>query len=362
MIKRLTLDGSTVWCFSLTHGLVDLTTALLVYNAAIVHGLAPEQAAMVTITYDIIAFAIQPLAGFFIDFLKGARIAMLAGIALIVTGIVCIHLNALLCIGCAGLGNALFHVGAGAQILDRYPSTSRAVGIFVGPGALGLGIGCWFGSQGFSPFSFLIIGLTAAFFGLALLPALQPAPASGRNMASRKTVKLGAVVLLLAAILVRGFVGRTGFAGLPTDGFVIIGLGAAACIGKMVGGIVADRAGWGRTTIIGLVVTSIGIVFVRSHIGIAFTTMILFQMTMPITLVATAAGLPGKPAFAFGLTCLALVSGTLPAYYIPKVFTQLPVTLVLIGFSMFCILAALKQLRDVREFSCIHNSQETQIV
>lgn len=35
---------------------------------------------------------------------------------------------------------------------------------------------------------------------------------------------------------------------------------------------------------------------------------------MPITLVAISNILPGRPGFAFGLTCLALILGALPAF------------------------------------------------
>jgi hypothetical protein len=36
---------------------------------------------------------------------------------------------------------------------------------------------------------------------------------------------------------------------------------------------------------------------------------------MPVTLVAVAALLPGRPGFAFGLACVALVGGAVPTYY-----------------------------------------------
>ena len=42
--------------------------------------------------------------------------------------------------------------------------------------------------------------------------------------------------------------------------------------------------------------------------------MFLFQATMPITLTAISNMLPGRPGFAFGLTCLALIIGALPAF------------------------------------------------
>jgi FSR family fosmidomycin resistance protein-like MFS transporter len=338
---QLTKDDITVWCFSLTHGLVDLASALVVYNAAIVHGLPPEKAVALTVIYDVIAFAAQPFAGIVIDYVKCARSAMLLGIALTLAGVIFMRANAISGIVVVGVGNALFHLGAGAQILSRYPNTAATIGIFVGPGALGLSIGFWFGSRGFFPFWSLVVALFVACIGLALLPALKAKPDLIRNASFQKRSRPGVLLLLFAAIALRGFVGRTGFAGLPSEAFATIGLGAAACVGKMAGGAVADRLGWGRSVIIALVLASIGIVFVRNHLGVAFATMLFFQMTMPITLAATSAAIPGKPAFAFGLTCLALVSGTFPAFCIPQEPLPLPFTLAMIGGSGGCIIAAL---------------------
>jgi FSR family fosmidomycin resistance protein-like MFS transporter len=347
-MNDLTKDRVIVWCYAVVHGLIDLASSFVVYNTAIVHNIPPAQAAGLTILYDLIAFGIQPLVGLLIDYVKAARTAMLIGIVLTLTGVVLMHVNALTGIVLVGVGNALFHVGAGGQILGRYPGKASTIGIFVGPGALGLSIGLWFGSRFFFPFWFLVIGLVVAYVGLFFLPALKVIPIPTRVAPCQVKIRPFMVFLLFVAIAIRGFVGRTGFAGIQADAFVIIGLGAAACIGKMVGGAVADRFGWGRTAIVALLLAGIGLVFVPKYIGVAFAVMILFQMTMPITLAATSAALPGKPAFAFGLTCLALLCGTLPAYYLPLVHTQLLFSLAMIGISSVCIIAALRQMGYMR--------------
>jgi FSR family fosmidomycin resistance protein-like MFS transporter len=339
-----TEEKFSVGCFALIHGLIDLASTLVVYNAAIVHGLSPDKAISLIIAYDIIAFALQPLAGFFIDHTKSARIAMLIGVVLTLTGVILMRSNAIIAIVSVGIGNSLFHVGAGAQILGRYQNSTSAIGIFVGPGALGLSIGFWFGSHGVFPLWTLIVSFGVATIGLAFLPEMVIRPLqSNRAILNARSQSL-IVLLLLIAIMIRGFIGRIGFSGLPTDAVAIIGLGTAACIGKMAGGVFADRLGWSRTTIAGLVLASVGIVFVHNHIWIAFATMLFFQTTMPITLIAASVALPGKPAFAFGLTCLALVSGTLPAFYTPQFFSQLLFTLTMIGVSGICILVALRKM------------------
>lgn len=341
-MHKLTINDTTVWCYSLTHGLIDLASSLVVYNAAIVHGLPPEKAVSYTLAYSLIAFALQPVAGFIIDIAKRARSATLFGIVVTLAGVVLMHVDALSSIVVVGMGNALFHVGAGGQILSRYRDQATSVGIFVGPGAIGLSIGIWFGNRGLFPLWPLVIGLMGACLALAVLPGLKAIPLATQNAAPKRlTIRLFAVLLLFAAILIRGFVGRTGFSGLPSEALITIGLGVSACVGKMAGGAIADRFGWGRTAIVALLFASIGLIFVHDNICLAFATMMLFQMTMPITLAATSAALPGKPAFAFGLASLALVTGTLPAFFAPREFIQTPSNLAMICISGACIIVAL---------------------
>jgi len=43
--------------------------------------------------------------------------------------------------------------------------------------------------------------------------------------------------------------------------------------------------------------------------------LLLFQMTMPVTLTAVARLMPRYPATAFGATCLALILGALPTFF-----------------------------------------------
>lgn len=342
----MTKSTLTVWCYSLTHGMVDMYSAVVVYNAALIHNVTPARATVFIILYDLIAFAAQPMAGFYIDFSNKARFCELTGILLIISGIISVSTDAFVGIIAVGTGNALFHLGAGSQILFRYPGTTSKIGIFAGPGALGLNIGLCFGTQGYFPIWTMTICLIAAFIGLSFLPELK---ILHRNLAKEGSCKSnsypGVVLVLLSAISIRGFIGQVGFTGLQSNSFVIMGFGFAACAGKMIGGNIADKFGWGTTAIITSLLSCIMIVFVHDFIGIAFVTMMMLQMTMPITLASTYAALSERPAFAFGLTCLSLVIGTLSAFYLPRNFLHLPVIMIMIAGSGIFIVVALLRMR-----------------
>jgi membrane protein implicated in regulation of membrane protease activity len=78
----------------------------------------------------------------------------------------------------------------------------------------------------------------------------------------------------------------------------------------------------------------------------ALTGVFLFQMTMPVTLAALALWIPGKPAFAFGMACLALLIGTLSSFFEETRIHFTPLLIVLfIGASAISIWAALRPLR-----------------
>jgi len=49
-----------------------------------------------------------------------------------------------------------------------------------------------------------------------------------------------------------------------------------------------------------------------NHPAGAIVGMLLFQMTMAVTLKATHHLMPGRPGLAFGIPCLALVAGAIP--------------------------------------------------
>jgi MFS transporter, FSR family, fosmidomycin resistance protein len=352
-------ENAAVWSLAVTHGIIDLSCVLSVYNAALIHGLPQTHAVALVLAYDLIAFALQPIAGLLIDKIDGMRTGILGGIALTAFAVLLVRTNPVAAMVAAGLGNALFHTGAGARILVAHPRKTSQAGIFVGPGAIGLSAGFWYGTHGFFPNWQLVVSLAIA--AAILVPQLkrrtipvQVAPGTGQVRPFP-----GIALLLLAAIAIRGFVGRTGFVALPFEPPAVIGLGCAACLGKMSGGLLADRFGWEKIAIGAPLAAGILMAFIGHAWWIALGAMLLFQMSMPVTLVATYQAIPKRPAFAFGMTCLALIIGTIPAYYAPSIFSRIPLLLALIAVSAVCIGIGLVKL-NVR-FGIAHGKQSDEI-
>ena len=97
-----------------------------------------------------------------------------------------------------------------------------------------------------------------------------------------------------------------------TDLLIILTL--AIVLGKSLGGILADRFGWIQVAAGALLLSMPFVVFCTNIPFLAIIGMFLFNITMPVTLVGISNQLPGRPGFAFGLTCLSLIIGVLPAF------------------------------------------------
>jgi FSR family fosmidomycin resistance protein-like MFS transporter len=242
-----------------------------------------------------------------------------------------------------GLGNALFHVGGGSISLDLTPYRASAPGIFVAPGAFGLVVGTMAGRSGsFNP----LIAIAALVLICAILIKLDPERGEeGEKLSwSDNRSKAGlALALILFVIAGRALVGFS-FA-FPWKQDVLLGiiLAAAVAAGKGVGGILADRFGFTEIALIGLIISVPFFMLGANMAAIAITGVFLFQFTMPVTLAAVYRIFPNRPGFAFGLPCLFLLIGTLPALLkFQTFFNSVPVILLIIALMALAVLFSLK--------------------
>jgi FSR family fosmidomycin resistance protein-like MFS transporter len=204
-------------------------------------------------------------------------------------------------------------VGGGSISLNLTPNRATAPGIFVAPGAIGLAIGIMVGKTGqFVPWMFVAV-LAACCAGIA---AVRIPPVDYHERPAGENAGLAGliVLLLLGSISIRALIGLT--VELPwkadTGLLAILVLGVAG--GKAAGGILADRFGWMRVAVSGLLISAPLIAFGAHSPGIAIPGVFLFNLTMAVTLTAIAAMFPGRSGYAFGLTCLALLIGALPTF------------------------------------------------
>ena len=250
--------------------------------------------------YNFCAFALQLPLGAVLDRLGGRRMpAYFAGAGCVLT-----LAGAMLHPAVLGLGNALFHVGGGVDVI-RDGGRCEKLGIFVAPGAMGLYLGGL--TAGKAPWLLLPAG---AVMALALFFIRGPGEIS--TAPSQKPP----VFLLFACftvVVLRSFVGFQVV--FPWKmGALALAATAAVVLGKMAGGVLAARFGAKWVTAVSL--TLAAVCYALGDIPLfGLLALLCFNMTMPLTLYALWRRFPDYPGAVFGSLTLALFVGFLPTCF-----------------------------------------------
>lgn len=304
-------DKKAIILYGFTHALVDAVCAAVVFSMPGSVSLDKSWYFFLVVLYDVLAFGLQPVAGFFMDMLKIPSFTSAAGCLLTAAAALSINLPlAAICL--AGLGNALFHVGGGSICLNLKPGSAGPAGAYVAPGAIGLFIGTLVGKGGYFHAWFFILLLMSA--GIILLISKPPKIQydAGRN----KTCSHFSIILLLllSSIAIRSLVGFTVSFPWKSNIYLLTVLTIAVALGKAAGGVLSDKFGWIKVTITGLIISAPLLSFGSANPYLAITGIFMFNLTMPVTLVAVSRMFPGYTGFAFGLTTLGLITGAIPAF------------------------------------------------
>ena len=294
--------------YSIAHFWVDLSCAFLAFR--FLSG-SPDFL-LCLLLYNFCAFALQMPLGIWADGLN--RNGLLAAVGCGLTAAAFLVPLALPAAVVAGVGNALFHLGGGIDVLNAGERKAAALGVFVSPGAVGLYVGTlWGGGAAVSallpPAGLLALGggillLCRRTFG-SLRSGNAPVEAEPAGGSWLPLVPLFLVVVLRSWMgLGQSFPWKAAW-GLP--------LVLALALGKAAGGFLMDAVGPRRAAgwSLGLAVA----LYLLSGAPLpGLLAVFLFNMTMPMTLWAAAQLLPGAKGFGFGLLTFALFVGYLPVY------------------------------------------------
>ena len=254
--------------------------------------------------YNFCAFAMQLPLGAVLDRLEGRKTPLrIAALGCCLT-----LLGAFTGPAVLGIGNALFHVGGGVDVIREDAEkglSGQALGVFVAPGALGLFLGGLIGQS--SPLLLIPAGLA-----MALL--LRPIRGSeGALPEPTRKHPLWLFAACFAVVVLRSHVGMT--AVFPWKSGVLAFLAVAAVVlGKMAGGVLAARFGPKGTTVLSLSLAAAGFLL-GDYPFFGLLALLCFNMTMPLTLYALWRRFPANPGACFGSLTLALFLGFLPTYF-----------------------------------------------
>jgi len=331
---------SNLAVYGLAHAVIDATCAAVIFSLLNLNAISSKYFFYLVILYNVLAFGLQAIIGLYIDNWRAPKFSAIFGSVLTACSVILISISPLAAVLLAGIGNAFFHVGGGSISLNLTPKKASAPGVYVAPGALGLFVGALIGKTGnFAGWHFLL-----AILFLCVLMFITELPKMNYN---KKSARLNyfelILILVLLAITVRSFIGLAIV--FPWKSNLLLGiiLVCAVVLGKGLGGIFADRFGWIKIAVGALLVSCPLLAFGSSYPIAGIAGMFLFNMTMPVTLVAISNILPGRPGFSFGLTCLALLVGCLPIFtQIKNYLNGAPAVIGIIIFSAVSLYISLK--------------------
>lgn len=297
--------------YSAGHFLVDLACAFGMLSLLADVG---EASLTCFLLYNFCAFALQMPIGLCADRLDRNAAVAVGGLFLVFAAYPLASLP-LLCATVLGLGNCLYHVGGGVDVLHFSETKQWMLGVFVSPGALGLFLGSTLASSPWLPrpltVALMVASSVAVATGLHLLhPLHRPSGNAPPSIEPTGRAPICAVLLLLLVVVLRSYVGLTLTFPWKTGVWSVLAVGGVA-FGKAAGGFLADRMGAVRASVASLSLCAL--LFLFSDIAVCgLLAVFLFNMTMPLTLFAMARLFPGARGFAFGALTFALFLGYLP--------------------------------------------------
>lgn len=341
-----------VFVYSVAHFIVDFACAFLMFRLVY----DSEQWKFCFLVYNFCAFALQMPFGLLADqWNQNARcatlgcglIALSIGVALF--GISLKDINVIILVTIlAGIGNGLFHVGGGIDILNSSKEKPTLLGIFVSPGALGLYLGSIFGKTGGVPelmvfFMLIIIGALIFFLSGAFRKSYDSnnEPISfPRLESSNLVITISALFLVVCLRSYIGLILKFDWKSKEIWNILFISF---VVLGKMAGGFVAAKLGLMKASVISLGLATICFIFSTNPMaGIA--AIFFFNMTMPITLWAIARIFFYCKGFSFGILTFGLFIGYLPVFLgYDGIFTSS------IGYSIAALLSLLLLMRGLRK-------------
>ncbi|NLV99188.1 MAG: MFS transporter [Clostridiaceae bacterium] len=339
--KHIKESTSMLTIYSVVHFLVDFCCAFIMFR------LLSHTPAWYTIIllYNFCAFAMQMPLGIIADRLNRNALFAATGCLMVLISPLLISVPVPAAV-ILGLGNGAFHVGAGVDVLNISEKKCWPLGVFVSPGAFGIYFGAIAGRGTALPVYSTTIMLAVAVLSILLFIRKTSDNAAFSLEGTGKTGVIAAAGLLFLVVCLRSFVGMTLSFPWKSNWHWAVILTTAVVFGKAAGGIISDKIGIRRTSLLSL--GGAALLFLLGNYPLAgVAALFLFNMTMPLTLWAMAKSFPGAKGFSFGLLTFALFVGFIPSYLdIVPAISSFPVFALLSVISLVILLLGLRGVKQ----------------
>lgn len=268
--------------------------------------------------YDFFAFVPQGIFGYLKD--KGIKTNFtIIGMILSTLSLILLYfnLNAILVILVLSIGNCMIHIQGAETTLRTSNGQMAPSAIFVSGGSFGVITGKILAMYNV-PIPFVIIINLLMLIPIAICNKyvyliddknLEKYNFSNKNINSKVIITLAVFV-----VIVRAYMGY----GIPTTWnktlIQTILLYCSMGIGKAMGGILIDSIGIKKTALLSTIGSLPFLLFGNNVMAISLIGIMMFSMTMAVTLGLIVSEIKKYPGVAFGFTTVGLFLGSLPVF------------------------------------------------
>ena len=274
---------------------------------------------MLALLYDFFAFMPQGLFGFLMDRRQRLHLAAAGSLmTLLSLALMMLKCTPFIIILILAAGNSMIHIQGAETTLRGTGGKITPSAVFVSGGSFGVVTGKLL--SGIVPVSF-IMAVNAIMMLLILFSAIMDRDSPTEEKTAFKFVKddlkAGKVILLATIIVaVRSFMGFVIPTGWQETALHTVLLYCSMGIGKAAGGILTDRIGIRKTAMISTAGALPFLLLGNTAMWVSLIGIMLFSMTMAVTLALIVSAIPNYPGFAFGCTTTGLFLGILPVFFV----------------------------------------------
>ena len=313
--------------YSILHMLIDGVCAIAMFGWFCLG----EQGYLNILLYNFCAFALQMPLGVILDLLNAGnrttgstdgKTGTDIPLCYAAVGTILTLLGAFTHPVILGIGNALFHLGGGVDVIredQRRGKRGKDLGVFVAPGALGLFLGGLLAKGSKAEYAVLLCGIV--MIGLLVWLGKEKRNDSGAGtvyITEEKTLvhreKQIVIFGCLAVVILRSYIGMAVALPWKTTVFMSLFSVCAVVAGKIAGGFLAAKFGIRKTIVLSLLLAAACYPFC-GQVAVGWLALFFFNMTMPITLYLLVRRFPELSGFSFGLLTFGLFLGFLPVYF-----------------------------------------------
>lgn len=295
---------------------------------------------LIPFVYDGFAFVPQSIIGYISDLYPKIKLDYIGLVLLLISMILFsftnVHTYVILMTIC--LGNACLHVSGAELTLRNSKGSLSHSAIFVAGGSFGVITGKLLASTNIYPW--FLIFLLLSLIPFIMLSNMYESDCICKNFNyNNPKIKSGLIIIFaVLVVIVRGYIGY----GIPTawNKTVIqtILLYVTMGCGKALGGVLSDRFGIRKVAFLSTILSVPFLCFGSNMMIVSLIGIMLFSMTMSITLGLLVSMLKKRPGLAFGLTTIGLFLGTAPVFFIKITNFVFNISLIVISSLVCCLL------------------------